>query len=482
MTSTSRVVTVAAVDLGGSSGRVVLGRVGPGELTTTEVHRCWNGPIRLGGRLLWDALGLYRGVLDGLRAAGPVVSVGIDTWGVDYGLLDADGDLLGNPHSHRDDRTLGAVERVSARVPPGELYAISGLQEMRFNTVYQLAAAEGSAALAGARTLLMMPDLISYWLTGVAGAEVTAASTTGLMGARTRAWEPDLMRRLGIDPGLFQEPREPGTPAGELTGHVLAETRLDGPTPVIAVGGHDTASALVGMPVTAARFGYISCGTWSLVGLELDAPVLTDASRVASFSNELGVDGTVRYLHNVMGLWLLSESMRTWRRTDLAELLDQAGRLPALVSVVDPDAPEFLPPGDMPARIAEACRRLDQPVPETPAALVRCILDSLALAYRRTLFAACEHAGRDMDVVHLVGGGARNALLCQLTADACQRPVIAGPTEAAALGNVLIQARTLGSAPTTLPELRTLVATTQTLTHYHPRTPATPWTAATRRL
>ena len=479
-------VAVAAVDLGGSSGRVMLGRVGPGELTLSEVHRFWNGPIRVRDTLHWDALRLHRGVLDGLRAAGAASgrldAVGIDTWGVDYGLLDADGALLGNPVCYRDARTVGAAEKVHSRVPADELYAVTGMQELQFNTIYQLAAASGTAQLAAARSLLMIPDLMSYWLTGTAGAEVTVASTTGLLDARTRGWSKAVMRRAGIESSLFGELREPGAPAGELEPRVLDETGLPGPVPVVAVGSHDTASALVGLPATTERFGYVSCGTWSLVGLELDKPVLTEAGRAAKFSNELGVDGTVRYLHNVMGLWLLSESLRVWGATNLDELLAEAARLPALTSVVDPDAPEFLPPGDMPARVAAACRRLGQPEPRSRAETVRCILDSLALAYRRTLRQGCELAGRDMDVVHIVGGGSRNGLLCQLTADACELPVVAGPAEAAALGNVLMQARALGAAPGTLAELRLMVAAEHELVRYEPRGDAAQWRSAERRL
>jgi rhamnulokinase len=475
-------VTVAAVDLGGSSGRVMLARVGPGELALTEAHRIWNGVVRVGDTLHWDALGLYRGILDGLRAAGasgPLDAVGIDTWGVDYGLLDATGALLGNPVSYRDERTVGVAERVHERIGAEELYAVTGIQELSFNTVYQLAA-EGSPRLAAARTLLMLPDLMIYWLTGEPGAEITVASTTGLLDARTRRWSEPVMRRVGIDPGLFPEPREPGQRAGELAAPLLAEAGHPGPLPVITVGSHDTASALVGTPVITERFGYISCGTWSLVGLELDKPVLTEASREARFSNELGVDGTVRYLHNVMGLWLLSESLRTWGTADLDDLLARAARLPALASVIDPDAPEFLPPGDMPARIADACARLGQPVPESRAHTVRCILDSLALAYRRTLRRAGELAGRDIDVVHVVGGGSRNALLCQLTADACERPVLAGPAEAAALGNALMQARALGAAPDSLAGLRGMVAAEHQPLRYEPAGDGARWQAAER--
>jgi rhamnulokinase len=329
----------------------------------------------------------------------------------------------------------------------------------------------------------MLPDLMNFWLTGELGAELTVCSTTGLLDVRRRCWSVPTMRRLDIDPALFAPLRSPGDPAGSLAPHVRAETGLTGPVPVRAVGSHDTASALVGTPVTTRRFGYISCGTWSLVGLELAAPVLCEASRLGGFSNELGVDGTVRYLHNVMGLWLLQESLRAWGpNVDLDKLLDAAARVPALRSVVDADSAEFLAPGDMPVRIAAACRRFGQPVPGSRPELMRCILDSLALAYRRTLYRAAELAGQDFDVVHLIGGGSHNALLCQLTADACERPVVAGPAEAAALGNALIQARALGAAPDSLPGLRAVVAHGYPVTRYEPHGDPSEWRAAPGRL
>ncbi|WP_029432058.1 rhamnulokinase family protein [Blastococcus sp. URHD0036] len=482
-------VRVAAVDLGASSGRVVVAEVGDGRLELTEVHRFPNRPVRVGGTLHWDVLGLYTGVLDGLRAAGrlgPLDGIGIDSWAVDSGLLDADGALLGNPVHYRDDRHAGAVDDVHAVVGPEELYRVNGLQHLPFTTLFQLAAARGTAQLAAARQLLLVPDLLAYWLTGAVGAEVTNASTTGLLDAATREWATDVVDRLGLDRGLLPSLRQPGERLGTLTPTVQGETGL-GPVPVIAVGSHDTASAVVGVPAASERFGYVSCGTWSLVGVELDAPVLSEESRVAGFTNELGVDGTVRYLHNVMGLWLLQESLRTWADAglpaDLTALLAAAARVPALTTVVDPDDPRFLPPGDMPARIAELCREAGQTPPQSQAETVRCILDSLALAYRRTVRRAAELSGRPVDVVHLVGGGARNTLLCRLTADACGLPVLAGPVEAAALGNALVQARALGAVDGGLADVRALVRGTQEVVEYRPDPGAGPaWDAAEQRL
>ena len=484
-------LTLAAVDLGASSGRVMAARVGPGRLELAEVHRFANRPVRVGGTLHWDVLGLYAGVLDGLRAAGRqgghLDGIGIDSWAVDHGLLDADGALLGNPLHYRDARHETGVPAVHAVVPPEELYRVTGLQHLPFTTVFQLAAARGTARSAAAERLLLVPDLLAHWLTGADGAEVTNASTTGLLDATTREWAWELIDRLELPRRLFPALRQPGERLGELTGDVLAETGLTGPVPVLAVGSHDTASAVVGVPAADDRFAYISCGTWSLVGVELEKPVLTEASRQAGFTNELGVDGTVRYLRNVMGLWLLQESVRTWSAAglpaDLPDLLAAAARVPAFTALVDPDDARFLPPGDMPARIAQACAETGQAPPQSQAETVRCILDSLALAYRRTVRRAAELSGRDVEVVHLVGGGARNSLLCQLTADACGRPVVAGPVEAAALGNALVQARALGALDGPLAELRSLVRATQEVATFPPAPSAdAAWAAAEQRM
>jgi rhamnulokinase len=352
-------------------------------------------------------------------------------------------------------------------------------------------AAASTPQFAAARTLLLIPDLIGYWLTGEVGAEITNASTTGLLDGRAQAWSVPIMTRLSIPPGLFPALRRPGNMVGELRGDVRDDV-LGGAVagraralPVIAVGSHDTASAVAGVPADGSSFGYISCGTWSLAGVELGGPVLTEASREAAFTNEAGVDGTIRFLRNVMGLWLLQESVRGWaapgQAVDLAALLDEAAAQPPLRAVVDTDDAVFLPPGDMPARIADACRRTGQPVPDTRAGVVRCILDSLALAHARAILAVQELSGRHVDTVHIVGGGVRNPLLCQLTADACGLPVVAGPAEAAALGNVLVQARTLHRGPDDLPGMRALIRATQPLRRYQPGDPA-PWRAAARRL
>jgi rhamnulokinase len=505
---------VAAVDLGASGGRVIAGRVSGSGVELHEVSRFANEPVSTGGTLHWDILGLYRSVCSGLSAAAatfPLAGVGIDTWGVDYGLLDATGALIGNPVHYRDSRTDG----VTVPVPAETLYAVTGIQHLPINTIYQLAAAAGTPALSAAETLLLIPDLLAHWLTGSVGVEVTNASTTGLLDVTTRTWAVGLIERAGLPAGIFPPLRMPGDPIGPIT---AGQTRVgsDGgagrpgalagggaePVPLIAVGSHDTASAVVAVPAAGPRFAYISSGTWSLVGLELDAPVLTEESRLANFTNEAGVDGTVRYLRNVTGLWLLQECLRTWGVSaeaaagptagpaagstagppDLDSLLAAAAREEPLRFVVDADDPLFLPPGDMPARICAWLSARDLPAPSDPAQLVRCILDSLALAYRRALLTAQSLSGRHVDVVHIVGGGSRNDLLCQLTADATGLPVVAGPAEATALGNVLVQARALGAAPATLPGMRALLRSCLALRTFTPTGDGGGWEKAAARL
>jgi rhamnulokinase len=483
-----RPVTVAGVDLGASSGRVIAARVSPGGVELHEVSRFPNEPVLAGGTLHWDILRLYADVLDGLRkaaAAFPLSSAGIDSWGCDYGLLDVDGTLIGNPVHYRDRRTAG----ITLPVTPGELYAVTGIQHLPFNTIFQVAAAANTPALAAARTLLLIPDLIGYWLTGEIGAEVTNASTTALLDVARRTWATGLMERAGIPPGLFPKLRQPGdviglvreTAGGEPGGLHGADGK---PLPLVAVGSHDTASAVAAVPADGQNFAYISSGTWSLVGMELDRPVVTEASRAANFTNEAGIDGTVRYLRNVSGLWLLQECQRHWGPAagPVEALLKAAEKEPPLRFVIDADDPVFLPPDDMPGRIAKWLSSRGRPAPRSPAEFTRCILDSLAIAYREALTDAQELSGRHADVVHVVGGGSRNELLCQLTADATGLSVIAGPAEATALGNVLVQARALGAAPDSLPGLRALLRNSPAVTglrRYDPSGDTRAWAAAT---
>jgi rhamnulokinase len=469
--------TFAAVDLGASSGRVMVAEVSPTSLELVELHRFANTPVALPDGLHWDVERLYQEILSGLgqaaRLPGGLRGIGIDSWGVDYGLLDEEGILLGNPYHYRDERSIVAVTAVHQAIPQRALYSRTGIQFMPINTIYQLAADRGSARLAAAGSFVMIPDLLGYWLTGVIAAEVTNASTTGLLDAQTRSWAQDLVTGLGLPAGIFPSPRRAGEVVGPLRPAVQAETGIGENTVVSLVGSHDTASAVVGIPAAGDRFAYIACGTWSLVGVELEKPVLSEASRAANFTNEVGVDGRVRYLRNVMGLWLLQESIRTWERggyaPDLAGLIEAAAEIRGGGPVIDPDGPVFLAPGDMPSRIADACRESGQPVPASRAEIVRCILDSLAAAYARAVADAMRLSGRPVDVIHLVGGGARNVLLCQLTADACQLPVVAGPVEATAIGNVLVQARAAGILTGDLDALRDLVRQTQEPRRFEPR-------------
>ena len=492
MTSSAPSVRVAAVDLGATSGRVMAAVVGPDRLELEEVHRFANGGVPVRGSLVWDVVGLHREVLAGLREVartGPLDGIGIDAWAVDYGLLDRDGELLGSPYSYRDARTAGVPGRVAEIVDAAAMYAVGGLQELPFNTVFQLFSARGTAALESAATMLLLPDLLTYWLTGEIGAERTNASTTGLYDARTREWALDLATSLGLPTGILPPLRD----AGSLVAPVLPSvgSAIGAPdVPVIAVGSHDTASAIVGVPAEGERFAYISSGTWSLVGLELGVPVLTEAARAANFTNEGGVDGTIRFLKNVMGLWVLSESLRTWgaegEAVDLASLLAEAGAATPLRTVIDIDDPSLLPPGDMPGRLRELAMAAGEPEPRSRAEVVRTILDSLALAYRRNVRRAVALSGHEIDVVHVVGGGSQNTLLCQLTADACGLPVLAGPAEAAALGNALVQARTLArlDGHSDLPDLdamRALVRRTHDLVRYEPRA-GLDWDGAASRL
>jgi rhamnulokinase len=341
----------AAVDLGASSGRVIVGRVGDGTLELAEVHRFGNEPVRLPSGLHWDVVALYRETVAGLRRAEGAVSAGIDTWAVDYGLLDDRGGLLGLPYHYRDERTAPPLPL--SVLGAEELYAITGIQHLPFNTVYQLAT-EPPARLAAAGTLLLVPDLLGYWLTGTVGAERTNASTTALLDVTAGGWSAAVATRLGLPAGLLPPLREPGDRIGAALPHTGVEV------PLVAVGSHDTASAVLAVPASSPRFAYVSAGTWSLAGVELDEPVLTAASREANFTNEVGVDGTIRYLRNVMGLWLLQECQRGWDEPDTAALVEAAAKAPPFAAVVDPDDPAFLPPGDMPARIAEHCRRTGQ--------------------------------------------------------------------------------------------------------------------------
>jgi rhamnulokinase len=463
---------VAAIDLGATSGRVMLGHVGHNELSVRPVARFPNTPVRTIDGLHWNILELYRSVVDGLGAAvredPSIVSAAVDSWAVDYALMRG-GRMLGTPYHYRDERNAPAVEATHALVSPAELYAANGLQFLPFNTLYQLAADREAGVLDLADGLLLIPDLINYWLTGRQVAEQTNASTTGLLSISTGDWDHALIERLGLPRAVLPELVVPGTTLGSLLPSVDVQSGLT----VTAVGSHDTASAVVAVPAADPDFAYISCGTWGLVGVELEHPVLTDAARAANFTNEGGVDGRVRFLHNVMGLWILSESVRDWQRSDptveLPGLLAAAAALTTPVSVFDADDPTFLAPGEMPARIAEWCRAHGVQAPRSPVEFVRSIIESLAVAFVNAVRLASELSGRHVRVIHIVGGGSQNELLCQLVADRSGMPVLAGPVEATAIGNVLVQARAHDLVEGSLESLRSLVATAFSPRRYEPR-------------
>jgi len=454
-----------AVDIGASGGRVMAGRVVDGRVELELVHRFGNQLDPRGSGLFWDFERIHADLIEGLTRLAArhhdVTSIGIDTWAVDYGLLDAGGELIGDPYAYRDDRTAAVIEDVHTKIDFAELYRIAGLQFLPFNTIYQLAAEQRGDRWSRARTLLMLPDLIAYRLTGRRQAEATNASTTGLFDATTRDWSPVITDRIGVPDGLLPPVRPAGEVIGRLLPDVAARTGLPETTVVTAVGSHDTASAVVGTPLRSPAAAYISSGTWSLVGVELDRPILTAESRLANFTNEGGVDGTVRYLRNAGGLWLLSECVREWAAedgpVDLVRLLGEAAEVAGPVGIVDVEAEEFIPPDDMPGRIAAACRRTDQPVPRTRAEFARTICESLAVAYASIVRQTGELSGRRVEAVHVTGGGSQNELLCRLTEERCGLPVIAGPVEATAIGNVLVQARTHGALSGTLAELRTAI-------------------------
>jgi len=467
---------VAAVDLGATSGRVVLGHVGPDQLSVEAVHRFSNDPVRIADGLHWSILELYRNLLIGLRKAvdaqPELAGVGVDSWAVDYGLLSGDR-LINNPFHYRDDRTALGVDLVHKIADHATLYAANGLQFQPFNSIYQLAVDQKAGVVDDRTRMLLLPDLLGFWLTGNQVAERTNASTTGLLDITNGAWNTTLIDKVSLPRSLFSSLVDPGSRIGSLRDEVAREVGAQAPLDVIAVGSHDTASAVVGVPMIEPGAAYVSSGTWSLVGVELDRPVLTEESREANFTNEGGVDGKIRYLRNVMGMWLLSESIRTWEREgqsiELSTLLAQATAISTPVPIFDANHPSLLPPGDMPKRIAALCAEAGAAAPDSLAAFARSILESLAEAYASAIDDAERLSGSMINTVHIVGGGSQNALLCQLTANRTGRRVLAGPVEATAVGNVLIQGRAVGLVQGQLSDLRALVARTFPPAEYQPR-------------
>jgi rhamnulokinase len=467
---------MAAVDLGAQSGRVAVGRFDGERLSVTEVHRFPNRPVRTGGTLQWDILGLYRDVLDGLRAAGReagrIDALAVDSWGVDFGLIDRKGRLVRNPVHYRDARRADAVSSVLERVPARELYERTGIQLLPINTVFELGAmaADDDPALAAADTLLLVPDLIHHWLCGARTSELTNATTTQCWDPRSGTWATDLLERLDVPARLLPEVVQSGTRLAPLTHEVAEDTRL-GEAAVLAVATHDTGSAVAAIPFGATTSAFISAGTWSLVGVEVREPVITDTTFAANLTNEGGVHGTFRLLRNVTGLWLVHECRRAWAREgheySFDELIALAKQAPALQSFIEPNDPAFAEPGDMVARVRAFCAHTGQAEPVEPGAVVRCILESLALKHAQTVDLLASVTGTSPLELHIVGGGARNELLCRWTADASGRPVHAGPEEATLIGNLLVQAMSLGEIAS-LAEAREIVTASVAPTTYEP--------------
>ena len=444
-----------ALDLGAESGRVMLGQFDGKQLRLSEAHRFASAPVRLPDGLHTDVLHIWSELKAGMTVAvrsanGTIDGVGTDTWGVDFALLDKQGMLLSNPYHYRDSLTDGILPKAFKRVPRAEIFEHTGLQFMPINTLYQLYALKlrKSPLLKTADKLLMMPDLFNYWLSGKQVNEFCIATTSQCYDPRKKKWAKAMLEKFELPTHIFGKVVAPGTLVGELLPHVALELGVKGSVPVSAPGCHDTALAVAAVPARNKDFAYISCGTWSILGAELHGPCINKQSLSADFTNEGGVAGTFRFLKNLTGLWLVQESKREWLRRgeDLsyAELTTMAAQTAPLKSLIDPSYGEFGKPGDMPEKICAYCQKTCQPIPETKGAIVRCALESLALSYRKTLEQLEDITGRRLSPIHMVGGGTQNKLLCQFTADATGRTVAAGPVEATAIGNVVMQAVALG--------------------------------------
>jgi rhamnulokinase len=483
-----------ALDLGAESGRAMLGRFDGSRLELSEVHRFANVPVCLPDGLHWDILHLWTEIKHGLARSlreqpGELAGIGLDTWAVDFGLLDASGALIGNPYHYRDSRTDGMIDEAFRRVPRAELFERTGIQFLPINSLYQLLAmaVSGAPALDLAATFLTIPDLLNYWLTGQKVCEFSNATTTQCYDPRQEDWARDLLERLGIPGHIFPPIVPPGTGLGRLLPAVADEVGLaaDAATLVVAPACHDTGSAVVAVPAAAGRATWISSGTWSVVGTEVSRPVIDAQSLRFNFTNEGGACGTFRFSRNVMGLWLVQECRRTWTRQgeDLSydELTAMAAQADPFKVVIDPDYGEFLKPGDMPARIQDFCRATGQPVPTSKGAILRCALEGIALKYRWVLDRLEEMLGYRPEPLHIVGGGTQNRLLSQFTADATGRQVIAGPIEATATGNVLLQMMALGHIGS-LAEGREVVRRSCELANYEPGGQAQAWNEAYERL
>ena len=475
-----------AADLGASNGRVLLGRWNGERFDVEELHRFSNGPSIVLDRMYWNVLTLWSELKHGLtryasQHTAPLAGIGLDTWGVDFGLLDKHGHLLGNPVHYRDARTTGMLEHACASVPRHEIFAETGLQFLQLNTLIQLISmrVQGDAQLDMAHRLLLMPDIFHYWLTGAQIAEYTIASTTQMLRATDRTWARDLLARFALPTDIYPEIVMPGTVIGPLLASVRAEVGLAATVPVIAVASHDTGSAVAGIPGLDAQSVYLSSGTWSLMGVETAQPIINERALALNFTNEGGVGGTIRLLKNITGLWLLQESRRQWEREGNSyswpALLAAAEAAPPFKAVVHPDAPDFFEPSSMVDTIQAYCRRTGQTPPETVGEVVRCCLESLALRYRWVVNALEDllssvdgQPGARLRVIRVVGGGSQNWLLNQFTADACQRAVVSGPAEAATLGNIMLQAVATGHL-SSVAEGRAAIAASAPQEHFEPR-------------
>jgi len=482
-----------AIDLGAESGRVIAGLWNGKKLRLEEVHRFPNGPVQLADSLRWDVMRLWAEIQNGLSLAAKkygksIVSVGADTWGVDYVLLSREGEMLGQPFHYRDARTGGMMERAFRKVPRAEIFAHTGLQFMQLNTLFQLLAVKENTPelLDQTGTLLFMPDFIHWALCGARVAEFTIASTSQCLNPVKRTWAANLLRKLGLPSRIFPKLVSPGTTLGRVRQGVTERLGL-GALKVVAPPAHDTASAVAGVPTAhtgQANWAYLSSGTWSLMGAEINKPSLSPRTLELNLTNEGGLDGTYRLLKNIMGLWLVQQCKRSFdswgKARDYSQLARLAARAPALRSLVNVDDPRFLNPPDMPNAIQSCCRETGQSVPRTEGELVRCAYESLALKYRQVLACLEELTGNRLEVIHIVGGGSQSEILNQFTADACQRPVIAGPVEATAMGNLLVQVRSSGELAS-LAEIRAVVRASSAVKMYEPG-PAAAWETAVARL
>ncbi|NUU76516.1 rhamnulokinase [Paenibacillus xylanilyticus] len=441
-------MSVLAYDLGAGSGRALLGHLNDRGITATEVHRFKNEPVKAGERMHWDILRLHHELLQGLQRVKQQgehpESLGIDSWGVDFGLLGSNGELLGNPYHYRDAQFNGMMEQVRKELTSRRIFERTGIQFLSFNTLYQLATLQrkGSPFLDAADRFLMIPDLLRYFLTGEAVNEFTNATTTQLYNPVSGLWDGELLAHIGVSDHMFGEAVMPGTRVGQLRSSITGDLGISA-IPVIAVAEHDTGSAVVAVPATDRSFAYLSCGTWSLMGTEIDHPAISSESLALNFTNEGGAGGTFRLLKNIMGLWILQESMREWERQGMgisyAELLKQAELAPPFASLFDPDDDLFMPAGDMTSRIRQYCRNTGQQEPQNQGAIARSILESLALKYRRVLEWTEQLSGQSFNGLHMVGGGIQNQVLCQWTANSIGKPVWAGPAEGSAIGNMAVQ-------------------------------------------